>query len=213
MPLNEPPVLVFARPPIPGRAKTRLIPALGAHGAARLHARLVAKTVATVAAVDRARPIICAASSPGHPLFVGLARRHRADIQVQRGVGLGQRMHLALSRALRQAPYALLIGSDCPSLTAADLEQGLRALRLGADAVLGPANDGGYWAIGLRRPGARLFGGVDWGTERVLAQTRVRLRRLGWSSQELTTRSDLDRPADLRGLGLAPWPGLTMIGT
>ena len=106
---------------------------------------------------------------------------------------LGERM----LRALRRHPGAVLIGSDCPALRPADLRAAARALRGGADAVLAPAEDGGYALIGVRRAARTLFDGVDWGSARVLAQTRRRLRRLGWRWTELRTVWDVDRPEDV----------------
>lgn len=138
-------------------------------------------------------------------MFSSLVRRYRVGIGVQRGDGLGQRMHRALARSLVRSPYAVLVGSDCPGLESSDLENALHALSDGADAVLGPALDGGYWLIGLRHPEASLFRGVDWGTGRVLGQTRVRLRRRGWRWLELAPRSDLDLPRDLHRSGFVSW--------
>jgi len=204
-------ILVFARAPIPGRAKTRLIPALGPWGAARVHAALVSRTVEVAARARDARVTLCAAGSPIHPLLAGLARRQGIAISVQRGGDLGRRMSVALAQALTEAPYAVLVGSDCPELRTADLDAALQALADGVDAVLGPALDGGYWLIGLRRPADWLFHGVDWGTGRVLGQTRARLRHHDWRWRELAVRADLDRPADLLHSGFVPWrsrPGL-----
>ncbi len=110
---------------------------------------------------------------------------------------VGDRMHRALARALRRHPYAVLIGSDCPALRPSDLHAALRALQAGADAVLSPAEDGGYPLIGLRRVSRRLFDGLSWGSSRVLEQTRDRLERLGWRWQELRTLWDVDRPEDV----------------
>jgi rSAM/selenodomain-associated transferase 1 len=202
---HRPEILVFARAPIPGRAKTRLIPAVGPWGAARIHTALVSRTVTVAAQVRDARVTLCAASSPIHPFLAGLARCRGVAVGVQRGGDLGRRMSVALARALREAPYAELVGSDCPELQTADLEAAIQALADGADAVLGPALDGGYWLIGLRRPADWLFHGVDWGTGRVLAQTRAKLRHRGWRWLELAARADLDRPADLLHSGFAPW--------
>jgi glycosyltransferase A (GT-A) superfamily protein (DUF2064 family) len=103
-------------------------------------------------------------------------------------------------RALRRHPGAVLIGSDCPALRPSDLRAALRALRAGADAVLSPAEDGGYPLIGLRRVSRRLFDGVSWGSARVLEQTRRRLARLGWRWTELRTLWDVDRPEDVARL-------------
>lgn len=200
-------VIVLARAPLPGRAKTRLIPALGAQGAARLHALLLRRSVATVCGVAGVAVTLQVAPAVGHPLFAQLQRQHGLRLRAQSGGDLGRRMQQALAAALRDSPAAVLVGSDCPGLTAADIRTALDALRGGMDAVLGPALDGGYWLIGLRRPSAALFQGVEWGGARVAAQTRQRMRRLGWRWLELAPRADLDLPADVRGSGLAPWRG------
>ena len=107
----------------------------------------------------------------------------------------------AFERTLRNHPYAVLIGSDCPALRPSDLRAAARALRSGADAVLSPAEDGGYALIGLRRVSRRLFDGIAWGGPTVLEQTRARLRRLRWRCKELRTVWDVDRPEDVARLG------------
>jgi hypothetical protein len=94
----------------------------------------------------------------------------------------------------------VLVGTDCPALTADYLAQAFALLDGGADAVVGPAEDGGYILIGLRRTDKRLFDGVAWGTASVLDETRARLAALGWSWQELETLWDVDRPEDLERL-------------
>jgi len=207
-------VVVFARAPLPGRAKTRLIPALGAHGAARVHRQLVMRTLATVSSAAATREgagvTLRVAPQVGHPLFERLRRAHGLRLRAQRGADLGQRMHHALAAELCACPAAVLVGSDCPGLRTDDISTALGALSdpaAGVDAVLGPALDGGYWLIGLRRPAMGLFQGVEWGSGHVAAQTRQRLRRLGWRWLELPARADLDRPADWLGSGFQPWRG------
>lgn len=106
----------------------------------------------------------------------------------------------ACRRALREANGVVLIGTDCPVLRAADLRAAARALRSGVDAVLSPAEDGGYALIGLRRASPRVFSGIKWGTPTVLAETRRRLRALGWRWRELRSVWDVDRPEDYRRL-------------
>lgn len=106
------------------------------------------------------------------------------------------RMQGALTDALRRAPAAVLIGSDCPGYSAAYLCSAFTALAT-HDAVLGPAHDGGYVLIGLRRIDPSLFAAIPWGTGDVLAHTRTRLAALGWHWHELATQHDIDRPEDL----------------
>lgn len=109
-------------------------------------------------------------------------------------------MHRAFDRALRTADAVVLIGTDCPVLQASDLHAAVRALQGGADAVLSPAEDGGYALIGLRRVSAHLFSEIDWGSTSVMESTRQRLRELGWRWRELRTVWDVDRPEDYERL-------------
>ena len=109
-------------------------------------------------------------------------------------------MYRAFKRALRSYAYVVLVGSDCPPLRPADLRAAVRVLREGADAVLAPAEDGGYPLIGLRRLSRRLFDGIPWGGPEVLARTRRRLEALDWRWQELRTLWDVDRPQDIARL-------------
>lgn len=187
---------MFARAPVPGRVKTRLIPLLGEAGAAQLHAQLLEKTLATATAAGFDRVYLYCAPGTRSRYFQGLRRRFGVELRAQRGGDLGERMY----RALRRHPGAVLIGSDCPALRPADLRAAAGALRAGADAVLVPAEDGGYPLIGLRCASRELFDGVAWGSAQVLAQTRRRLARLGWRWKELRKLWDVDRPADVRRL-------------
>ena len=109
-------------------------------------------------------------------------------------------MLYAFESALAAHARVLLLGSDCPALTAPHLLQADRALRDGADAVFVPCEDGGYALIGLRRVAARLFDGIVWGGRDVMASTRVRLDALGWRWRELETLWDVDRPEDYQRL-------------
>jgi len=174
-------VVVFAREPRAGRVKTRLIPLLGAWGAAQLYVRLLERTLATA----RKAGLGC--------VEIAWARR-------QHGTDLGERMHHAFARELRRAKRVILIGSDCPTLRARHLRQAARWLAGGADAVFAPAEDGGYALIGLRRLSPRLFEGIQWGGAQVMAQTRARLAALGWRWRELPEVWDVDRPEDVRRL-------------
>jgi hypothetical protein len=175
-------IIVFAREPRAGQVKTRLVPLLGAAGAARLHARLLARALETAHA---ARPGV---------VQLQWARR-------QRGADLGARMLHAFRAGLRRAARVILIGADCPALRARDLRRCARWLAGGADAVFAPAEDGGYVLIALRRVSPRLFDGIEWGGAQVMAQTRARLAALGWRWRELPEVWDVDRPEDVRRLG------------
>ncbi len=131
-----------------------------------------------------------------HPFFLACRSRFGVRLRVQRGADLGARMADALHRRFP----ALVMGSDCPSVTVSDLRAARQALESGADAVLGPARDGGYVLLGLSRPIPGLFRSMPWGSGSVLDETRARLRGRGLRWHELPVRWDVDRPADLREL-------------
>lgn len=191
-------VVVLAKAPQPGRVKTRLTAALGAEGAARLHARLLERTIATALAA-RCGPVELHGTPASHQFLRSLARRHGIALRAQARGDVGARMQEAISCGLRKHPRVVLVGSDCPALAARDLRLASRWLH-GSDAVIAPAEDGGYPLIGLRRTSCRLFEGVPWSTDGVMAETRLRLARLGWRLRELRTLWDVDRPEDLTRL-------------
>jgi len=190
-------ILIFAKAPEPGRVKTRLIPTLGAAAAAGLYAEMLDATVARVAGTRLAPIQCCCAPHTGHPLFQRLAEKFSISLAPQQGADLGARMQVAARSALRATEMVLLIGGDCPVLQGAHLQQALSWLTSGVDAVIGPAEDGGYVLLGLRRAPSELFQGMPWGGDKVLGETRERMERLGWGWRELPLLWDLDRPEDL----------------
>lgn len=186
-------IIVFARAPVPGAAKTRLIPALGAEGAARLHARLVERTLATACAAGVGPVELCCAPDAAHPFFAACAARFGVALTAQGAGDLGERMHRALAVALP----AVLIGSDCPAMTAESLRAASDALRDGCDLAFGPAEDGGYVLVAANRVPRETFAGIPWGSPVVMAAQRSRLRALGLRWKELDVLWDVDRPDDL----------------
>ncbi len=190
-------LIVFAKAPVPGQAKTRLIPALGAAGAAALAERLLAHAVAAAVSAGFEQVELCATPDTGHPVLQRLARQHGLQLTTQGEGDLGVRMQRALARALRRQRHALLIGSDVPGLDAARLRQAAQALRT-HDAVFVPALDGGYALVGLRRNAPpQLFEAIHWSSAQVMAQTRERARDAGLRWAELPAVADIDEPADL----------------
>jgi rSAM/selenodomain-associated transferase 1 len=174
-----------------------LVPLLGAAGAARLHARMLDKTLRTGLAAGFDTVDLHCAPSARHAYFRTLQKRYGVGLRPQGAGDLGARMYRSFAVQLRRHACVVLVGSDCPALRRSDLRAALRALREGADAVLAPAEDGGYPLIGLRRLSRRPFSRIAWGSARVLAQTRRRLAALGWRWRELRTLWDVDRPADV----------------
>lgn len=198
-PLTGAAILVFARAPEAGRVKTRLIPALGAEGAASVHRSLVERTLAAGQRIASARLELWCAPDLNHRFFDDCASRYRSSLRDQCGGDLGERMSHALGDTLGGCEKAILVGSDIPALDANYMQRALEALDV-ADAVFGPAEDGGYVLVGLKRSMPPLFQGVPWGSDRVMASTRERLLQLGMSWCELETLWDVDRPEDLRRL-------------
>lgn len=190
-------LLIFAKAPQAGQVKTRLMPFLKARQAAALHAILLKNTVRRMADGDWASRLMTSPDSALWP-FPQLARRYAMPLHPQHSGDLGQRMAQAACDALLAADYVVLIGTDCPAMSPAYVQQAFEALQNGKEVVLGPAEDGGYVLIGLRRFHPRLFADVAWGTDQVLQQTHERIAELGWSSQELAVLWDIDRPEDLQ---------------
>ena len=222
-------VVVMARAPVPGETKRRLIPAIGAERAAALHRAMIHRAVATALASDIGPVELWCTPGPDHEVFRSLERRLPVDPHTQVGPDLGVRMHAAIAA---RPGAAVVIGTDCPFLESDDLVRAAGALRgvgpeaepvgaegaagpeggqgsgreAGADVVIVPALDGGYVLIAVRRPRPELFTRIDWGTGRVLAQTRERVRTARLRCVELDARPDVDRPEDLRALdGVLSW--------
>jgi rSAM/selenodomain-associated transferase 1 len=192
-------VILFAKAPVAGAVKTRLIPALGVDGAVELHKQLVVHALQILTAADVGPVEICCAPDASHPFFVDCSQRFGVTLTQQCDGDLGVRMQCAFDAALLTTSRALIIGADCPSISIEDVR--LAAASLDAhDAALIPADDGGYVLIGARATHASMFDGIDWGNATVLASQRERFRAIGWRWHEGTTRWDVDRPADLARL-------------
>jgi rSAM/selenodomain-associated transferase 1 len=186
-------VVLFARAAREGRVKTRLEPALGRTGALRLHRALVADSRDLLRAAARrcgARPFV---AWTGRPPRAGALTQGRGD--------LGARLRRVVRRLLRTGhPAVVVIGSDSPTLPPAIIARAVRRLARGADLVLGPAADGGYYLIGLRSDQPSLFTRMPWGGARLCARTLRRAARLGLVTERLPPFWDVDRPADLARL-------------
>lgn len=194
------PIAVFAKAPVPGEVKTRLVPLLGDIAAAELHALLVRRALATAIKAAAGPVELWCAPDHGHPFFDSCAAEFGVAIRDQRGGDLGERMLATFGALLSSAPAALLIGSDAPALSSADINAAAAALHAGKDAVFQPAEDGGYVLVGLRRPIESLFRGMRWSTDDVWKETRTRLERTAIAWAALETRWDVDRPEDYKRL-------------
>jgi uncharacterized protein len=188
---------ILAKAPVAGSVKTRLIPALGADGAAALHARLIERTVATACAAAVGPVTLWVTPAAPHACFAALASVFPIALAAQPEGDLGARM---LAPCQTAAGPAIVIGTDCPALTPSHLREAADMLRAGSDVVIIPAEDGGYVLIGSRRPQPRLFDAMTWSTDQVMAQTRQRLAQAGLTWRELPPLWDVDRPEDLARL-------------
>jgi uncharacterized protein len=195
-------IAIFAKAPVPGYAKTRLIPALGAEGAAALQASMIRRTVETARSADLARVTLWCSPDPSHAVFAEMARRYGVELRRQFPGGLGARM-LAAFRAQPARRPLLLIGTDGPALRADHLLACARSLHQGDDATFLPTDDGGYLLVGLRRPAPSIFADIAWSTPAVMAQTRHRLSVAGMRWSEPATLWDVDTPDDLKRLATA----------
>jgi uncharacterized protein len=201
-------IAIFARAPVPGQTKTRLIPQIGADGAARLQRQLILLALARTRALPGARVSLWSAGAADDPFMRRAASDAGVALRQQRGDDLGARMANAFADTLASAHPMLLIGTDCPAQRVDDLRDAVDALA-DADAVVQPAEDGGYVLIGMRQPHLALFDGIAWGTDTVCAATRARARDSGLRLAELPACWDLDRIEDLEravACGLVQYP-------
>jgi rSAM/selenodomain-associated transferase 1 len=191
-PRRETAIAVFAKAPVAGTVKTRLAAVLGADAAASLHAGLVRHAIAT-AVQARLGPVqLRCLPDTAHPFFERCRDDSGVALEPQRGADLGERMLDAFASAARPL---IVIGADCPALTPAHLHEAAAALE-SKDAVLIPAEDGGYVLLGATQTIPGIFAGVSWGSAAVMTQTRERLAaaKVGWT--ELPALWDVDRPED-----------------
>lgn len=205
----KPQIILFAKCPQPGQVKTRLIPALGAQGAATLAQRMLIHTLGEALQAGLGGVELCVSPAPSDPAWQSVIPPALCDgvrWQDQGEGDLGERLARAAARLSAAAQGMLFIGSDCPALNADILRQAAAQLDT-HDAVLIPSTDGGYVLLGLRHGHASLFTDIAWSTARVAETTRERLRALGWHWAELPALRDVDEPADLTCLP-PNWPAV-----
>jgi len=209
--MGEPPdvlLIQFAKAPVPGKVKTRLVPELGEQGACELHAALVQHTCRQLLASALGSVEIWVAGQHSGQLFQACLATGADTLRQQQGADLGTRMYSALKDGLGRAKKVLLVGSDCPGLDRDYLRAAVAALD-SYPVVLGPAEDGGYVLIGATAIDEQLFAGVHWGEASVLAETMANVDSINWRVGLLDPRSDIDRPEDLQhwqGTAVLPVP-------
>lgn len=190
-------LLVFCKAPLPGEVKTRLARSIGAGTACEVHQQLAQHTLQTVTRHALAPVQLWCAPNCAHDFFSQCQQQYAVELREQGEGDLGARMARAFADTLHSASFAVIIGTDCPALNQDYLAQAFAALEQGQDAVIGPAEDGGYVLLGLRQPQPAIFEDIEWGSAEVLQQT---LQRLRGSVHCLPTLWDVDQIDDLRRL-------------
>jgi rSAM/selenodomain-associated transferase 1 len=185
-------LLIFTRAPIAGQTKTRLIPLLGAQGAAEFHQTVLQSTLAEANASNFETVEIWCATENDHSFLKQCSLDYSSAMKIQQGSDLGEKMHHATETTLVENAFVVLIGSDCPEITTDILNQSYQHLSNGKDAVLGPASDGGYYLIGLKKPNSSIFQDIAWGEASVAERTRKNFADLGLEYVELEELSDID---------------------
>jgi rSAM/selenodomain-associated transferase 1 len=188
---------ILSKAPVVGKVKTRLIPALGGTAATALYEQLLIGTLKTACASDISQVRLYCTPSTTHPFLQECARNFDIELFSQKGPELGARMSQALSDSLCDFDYALVLGCDCPWLKVSDLNEAYTKLTEETEVVVGPAEDGGYYLLGLRSRQDHLFENMAWGKSNVLEETRDRLQcaRIDW--HEINEYPDIDLPEDL----------------
>ncbi|BFM16604.1 hypothetical protein R50073_27870 [Maricurvus nonylphenolicus] len=194
---NNPCIAQLAKAPVLGKVKTRMQPQLSVEQSVELHQRLVQHVVSNLVQCSDASLQLWVSDQPESPFFQSLHQRYPLQVQLQQGQDLGQRMSNICQTVLQQYSAVILVGSDCPFITSRQIEQVITALDAGNQAVIIPAQDGGYTLLALTQAEWRVFEEVEWGSERVYQQTLSRLDQLGWRYHCLEALADIDRPEDL----------------
>jgi rSAM/selenodomain-associated transferase 1 len=196
--MNNAALIVFAKAPIAGSTKTRLIPAIGKENAARVQEALIEyvhETVIKPIARDR-NVFVFGTPYLDFPIFERLHESRNVFLNRQIGNNLGERMVNAFEFILRRYEGAVIIGTDCPAMQAQHVESAFAQLEKN-DAVIAPATDGGYVLLGLRENDSALFNGVNWGSNQVFTQTKQRLVDAQLKTVVMEALPDIDRPEDL----------------
>lgn len=190
-------IMIFAKAPIAGTVKTRLIPDIGQQAATDLHRELLVRQLELISQSQLCEVELWVGSDIDHPFFRECQRDFSFTLHQQVGDGLGERMHHALSQQ-KPSCAALLIGCDVPVFTIDYLRRAIDRLHHGDEWVLGPAEDGGYVLVGCRQSDWQFFAGIEWGSDKVLSQTLENAEKIGCQPYLMEPLWDLDDIADLR---------------
>ena len=191
-------LMLFAKAPIPGFSKTRLIPALGKVGAADLQRQLILNTLGAITNPGEWDIQLWCAPEITDPFFQYCQSQFPITLKRQHDGDLGHKMASAFQLELDSYSQVVIIGTDCPAIEVATIRQAFAALEKGLPVVVCPAEDGGYVLLGMNQFSPNVFSDIAWGSRHVLHDTRMRLADLQWQWQELPTLWDVDNPEDLQ---------------
>jgi len=189
-------IIIFAREPVVGQVKTRLIPALGQEGATELYTHLLTYALNNVITSNLSSVELCITPESQPDYFSHMSGYEHFDLSFQEGSDLGMRMYNALVQGLKQYSKVILMGTDCPFLTKDDLQEAITSLDT-HDMVYSPASDGGYVLVGAKKVVPEVFENIEWGTDQVMIQSRQALIENQMSWQELSEQDDIDLQSDL----------------
>lgn len=192
-------IVIMAKAPVAGFAKTRLIPALGAEGAAELAKKMLRHTMTTALASKLGIVEVCAVPAPSDSVWQNLDLPNNISWSSQGEGNLGERMARAAERTVHNGEAIILIGTDCPTIDASTLHEAAESLQQ-YDASLLPTFDGGYAMLGLKKFDSALFDNIPWSTSTVAQKTLKSIQRLGWQAKVLPPLHDIDEPPDLQHL-------------
>lgn len=189
-------VVIFAKYPTAGQVKTRLIPAIGAESAARLATLMLRHTLEQVLLSHVTTIELCTSPDPQHDDWQGFHLPEQVQLTAQGEGDLGQRLARTAQRVIEQGDAVIFIGTDCPTMSAAMLND-VSIQLTHHDAVMIPASDGGYVLLAINQFSPTIFMGIEWSTDRVASDTLAKMKALGWSVSLLPRQHDIDEPKDL----------------
>ena len=189
-------VAVFAKAPVAGQVNTRLIPDIGEDKATRLQHDLIHQRLSSLTGSELCNVVLYCFPDITNDFFTGCSSQYSVELKTQTGIDLGERMANAIDEQSAVFDKVIIVGTDAPALSCNQIEDAIRMLNEGNDAVIVPAEDGGYVLIGMNKSYSALFLSVPWGTDGVLTKTRANSVAAGLKLRELESCWDIDRPED-----------------
>ena len=189
-------LIIFTKSPLEGKVKTRMQPVYSTVQSLKLHQHLLHHTLSSLSELETVSLSLYCTPTTQHDLLLEYSKEFDLELFLQQGSNLGERMFKAISGQLKHFQRVIIIGTDCPAINPVYIQQANVALE-DVDVVIGPASDGGYVLLGIRGQCPDIFSDIDWGSEKVLMQTRVKIADLGLKHIELDVMNDIDRPEDL----------------